>query len=79
MQGTHGPYFAAFISGLDTTFVPLDGDKKEVIIPAKLFGVVFVVITTDGSKVDDSVTVAGPTFLNFAFSSYGTLETLKFY
>jgi hypothetical protein len=56
----------------------LDGDKREVTIPKKLFGVVFVVITTDGAKVDDDVTVAGPTFLNFAFNSRGDVETLDF-
>lgn len=47
-----------------------------MVIPEKLYGVVFAVITTDGGKVDDHVTVAGPTFLNFAFNSQGDVETL---
>jgi hypothetical protein len=75
-DGTKGPYFVAFISGLDTVFVPLHGHQHEVVIPNKLYGVVLAVITTDGTEVDDSVTVAGPAFLNFDFNSQGMLETL---
>jgi len=72
---TTGPFFAAFISGLNTTFVPLDGDSNEVVIPSELFGVVFALITTNGTQVDDSTTVAGPTFLNFVYDSQGKIET----
>lgn len=75
-EKTEGQYFAAFISGLDTIFVPLDGNKDSVTIPKELYGVVFAVITTDGTKVDDSVTVAGPAFLNFDFDSRSKLERL---
>jgi hypothetical protein len=74
-DGTKGPFFAAFISGLDTIFVPLHGHNNEVVIPKELYGVVFAVITTDKTKVDDSVTVAGPAFLNFDFDSQGKLAT----
>jgi hypothetical protein len=74
-DGTNGPFFAAFISGLDTIFVPLHGHNNEVVIPKELYGVVFAVITTDKTKVDDSVTVAGPAFLNFDFDSQGKLAT----
>ena len=73
--GAKGPFFAAFISGLDTFFVPIHGPKNEVVIPSGLYGVVFAVITTDQTKVDDSVTVAGPAFLNFNFNSQGKLES----
>ena len=73
-NGVKGPFFVAFISGLDTFFVPLH-DKNEVVIPKDLFGVVFAVITTDDKKVDDSVTVAGPAFLNFDFNSEGKVDT----
>jgi hypothetical protein len=73
-DGVKGPFFVAFISGLDTFFVPLH-DKNEVVIPKDLFGVVFAIITTDDKKVDDSVTVAGPAFLNFDFNSEGKVDT----
>lgn len=79
-SATSGPYFAAFISGLDTVFVPLDGRpykdtkdgsyKWEVEVPKNLYGVVFALITSDGSKVTDADTLAGPVFMNYEFSSY---------
>ena len=74
-NGGKGPFFVAFVSGLDTFFVPLHGHNNEVVIPKNLYGVVFVIITNDGTKVDDSVTVAGPAFLNFDFNSQGELTT----
>jgi hypothetical protein len=74
-DGTKGPFFVAFISGLDTVFVPLYGNNHEVVIPKDLYGVVFAIITTDKTKVDDSVTVAGPAYLNFDFDSQGKLAT----
>jgi hypothetical protein len=60
---------AAFISGFDTLFVPLKSDngKFSVDVPSQLIGVVYVVITSDPQKLDDSTTIAGPALLNFAF------------
>ncbi|KAF7979466.1 hypothetical protein HWV62_42283 [Athelia sp. TMB] len=68
--------YVAFISGLDTVFVPL-GSSGEVEIPKDLYGVVFAVVTTNGTMVDDKVTVAGPAFLNFGFGSDGGPEAFK--
>jgi hypothetical protein len=61
--------FAAFITGLTPIFVPITEDNGcySVEIPSELIGLSFLVITTDGTKADDSVTVAGPAVLNFRF------------
>jgi hypothetical protein len=61
--------YAAFISGFDTSFVPLKSDngKFSVDVPSQLLGVVYVVITSDAQKLDDTTTVAGPALLNFPF------------
>lgn len=55
---------------MDTVFVKLDKNKM-VKVPKELYGVVFVIVTTSKTTVDDSVTVAGPAFLNFGFDSQG--------
>jgi hypothetical protein len=63
-------YFATFISGLNPIFVPIYPDSNgdfSVEIPPSLLGVSFLVITNDGTKSDDTVTLAGPTFLDFPF------------
>jgi hypothetical protein len=66
-------YYAAFISGLNTTFVPISeySGVYSVEIPSNLIGVSYLVITDDGTKSDDSATVAGPAFLNFRFDENG--------
>ncbi|KAA1479100.1 hypothetical protein DENSPDRAFT_846068 [Dentipellis sp. KUC8613] len=69
--------FAAFLSGNTPAFVPLTGSAPFTItIPPTLEGFVFLAITNSTEKTDDSVTVAGPTFLNFPFNSNNTLIQL---
>ncbi|KAJ7450892.1 ferritin-like domain-containing protein [Mycena latifolia] len=63
--------FVAFISGAGApVFVPIQ-NGNEVAIPKDLRGFVFCVVTSDGGKVDDSTTVAGPAILNVAYDSRG--------
>jgi hypothetical protein len=66
-------FYAAFINGLITTYVPITEDNGvySVEIPSNLIGVVYLVITVSGTASDDSVTVAGPAFLNFRFDENG--------
>ncbi|KAJ6625322.1 ferritin-like domain-containing protein [Mycena sp. CBHHK59/15] len=72
-QPAGSKFFAAFISGVSAPmFVPVT-DGNKVAVPDGLRGFVFCVLTNDGSKVDDSTTVAGPAILNFAFDSRGEL------
>ncbi|KAJ7502427.1 ferritin-like domain-containing protein, partial [Mycena galericulata] len=67
------PLFAAFVSGAGTPqFVPIQSGN-QVAIPGDLRGFVFVFVTSDGAKVDDSTTVAGPAILNVAFDSMGNV------
>ncbi|KAG5642793.1 hypothetical protein DXG03_002098 [Asterophora parasitica] len=68
-----GRLFVAFLSGTGTVFVELDEDR-QVRFPTGLIGVVFVIITSDGGKVSDETTVAGPAMVHFPFDSYGTLS-----
>lgn len=65
--------YVAFIAGLGATFAPLSS-QMTVTIPSTLQGVVFPVVTTNGTTVTDSVTIAGPAFLSFDFNSDGTDE-----
>jgi len=58
------PLYAAFFSGLNTEFAPLDSSNSAT-IPADLIGTVYVVISTNGTVVTDDSTVAGPAILNF--------------
>ncbi|KAJ7162159.1 ferritin-like domain-containing protein [Mycena filopes] len=46
---------------------------KTVAIPKDLRGFVFCFVTTDGSKLDDSTTVAGPAILIVEFDSRGNV------
>ncbi|KAJ6569790.1 ferritin-like domain-containing protein [Mycena vulgaris] len=63
--------FVAFISGAGTPiFVPIQ-NGNQVAIPSGLRGFVFCIVTSDGTKVDDSTTVAGPAILNIAYDSRG--------
>ncbi|KAJ7118656.1 ferritin-like domain-containing protein [Mycena crocata] len=65
--------FVAFISGAGAPkFVPIQ-NGNQVAIPGDLLGFVFCIVTSDGAKVDDSTTVAGPAILNIAYDSRGQL------
>ncbi|KAF8068058.1 ferritin-like domain-containing protein [Lyophyllum atratum] len=68
----HTQLYAAFLSGTGTVFVEIN-DKNEVLIPEGLLGLVFVLVTSDGGKVADESTVAGPTMLQFSFGSNGNV------
>jgi hypothetical protein len=70
---TSGQLYAAFVQGLETIYVPIDLNM-EAQIPSQLKGTVFVIVTNNNSKTDDSVTVAGPTIATFPFNSAGQLE-----
>ncbi|KAF7315950.1 hypothetical protein MIND_00111800 [Mycena indigotica] len=66
--------FAAFISGAGKpTFVPLEENNTRVKVPDNLFGRVFCVITSDGGRADDEVTVAGPSLVELQFNANGQL------
>jgi hypothetical protein len=68
-----GPLYVAFLSGLDTTFVPVK-DGGKVAIPAALRGVVYAVLTKKKDSVKDEDTVAGPAILDIEFDSEGRLR-----
>ncbi|KAF7305753.1 hypothetical protein HMN09_00728900 [Mycena chlorophos] len=64
--------FAAFINGAAApVFVPLEESNTKVKVPENLFGFVYVVITSDGGRWDDDVTVAGPILLERSFNAEG--------
>ncbi|KZP12971.1 hypothetical protein FIBSPDRAFT_869739 [Athelia psychrophila] len=65
-----GDKWVAFISGLTTVFVPLP-QSGHVTIPKELYGVVFAMVTNNGTVADDGTTLAGPAYLNFDFGSDG--------
>ncbi|KAJ7162271.1 ferritin-like domain-containing protein [Mycena filopes] len=72
-NGHLGALFVAFVSSIARPmFVPLHDNKA--VVPADLAGFVFCLITTDGGLTDDSTAVAGPTILNFPYSSSATFE-----
>ena len=60
-------YFALF-SGLNTTFASIS-DSKVVTLPEGLQGLVFAVVTSNGSAVSDASTIAGPVALSFPFGA----------
>ncbi|KAJ6594507.1 ferritin-like domain-containing protein [Mycena capillaripes] len=65
--------FVAFVSGAGApVFVPIHG-HNQVFIPGDLRGFVFCFVTSDGGKLDDSTTVAGPAILNVAYDSRGQI------
>ncbi|TFY74599.1 hypothetical protein EWM64_g9413 [Hericium alpestre] len=69
--------FATFLTGISPISVPLyDESPFTVTIPPTLEGFVFLVVTNSTQKTDDTVTVAGPLFLNFPFNSNNSLVTL---
>ena len=49
------------------------GADKTCVVPSDLIGTVFVLVTDDNTKTDDSVTIAGPAILSFPFNSAGAL------
>ncbi|KIJ60862.1 hypothetical protein HYDPIDRAFT_31909 [Hydnomerulius pinastri MD-312] len=63
-----GTQCIAFLSGLNSTIVPI-GSNNTITIPSNLQGVVFAIVTTSNSTVTDADTVAGPAFLSFDFGS----------
>lgn len=65
--------FAIFCNGGDCQSQPIsvEGDKKEVKIPANLFGTTYVYISWDETKTDDQYVVAGPAIALFPFDSSG--------
>jgi len=69
-DGPKMQFYAAFLSGSGSISVPI-GDDKKVTVPEGLMGTSYVIITDDPSKVDGSVTVAGPAIVMFAFNSAG--------
>lgn len=71
--------FATFLSGITPTSIALEGQTApfKVTIPPNLRGFVFLVITNSTSVTDDSATVAGPAFFNFAFDSNNTIIQLS--
>ncbi|KAI0260972.1 ferritin-like domain-containing protein [Gloeopeniophorella convolvens] len=67
--------YAAFLSGIPPTFVPLDASFSAE-IPTTLRGFAYLAITNSSERADDSVTVAGPAAFNFAFDSENNLVQL---
>lgn len=66
-SGNHGKQlFAAFVTGTETRFLPID-DNGEVTIPEGLIGTVYVLVTRDNSKVTDEAIVAGPAMARFPY------------
>ena len=63
--------YAAFLTGTGTVFAKIDMSSKKVKIPEGLEGSVYVIVTDDESKADDSTTVAGPALVMFGFDSEG--------
>ncbi|KAF4621453.1 hypothetical protein D9613_000056 [Agrocybe pediades] len=66
-----GPTFIAFLSGLDTTFVPIEGG--QVLVPNGLKGQVYAVATSSATEASDATILAGPAVLQFEFASDGKL------
>jgi hypothetical protein len=60
--------YAAFLIGLDALIVPLGSDNSAT-IPEDIRGTAYVLVTSNATGVDDSVTVAGPTMIQLAFDS----------
>lgn len=62
--------FLAFLSGLNTTIVPLD-ESGSAATPGDLLGTVFIgVVNDDNSTVSDSTMLSGFGMLNFDFDSH---------
>jgi hypothetical protein len=63
--------YVAFYTGLSVEYAKLENNK--VVIPTDLRGQVYAVVTTNGTAVDGTNTVAGPAILVFEFDSAGKL------
>ncbi|TFY66460.1 hypothetical protein EVG20_g4628 [Dentipellis fragilis] len=63
---TSTTYWAAFLQGLETTYIPLQGKAPySVTIPQSLKGFSFLIIANDTQKIsNDFVTMAGPVVLD---------------
>lgn len=66
-----GARFLAIFSGLTTVFAPIDANK-EVTIPNGLQGLVFGVVSSDGTAVTDANTIAGVAIINIPIPSYAS-------
>lgn len=63
--------YVAFLSGLNTTFAPIDSNKTAT-IPSDFQGLVFAVITTNNSVLSEDFIIAGPATLDFMLGSNAT-------
>lgn len=67
----NGTLYAAFFTGLTQEFAALDNGTAT--LPSNLTGVVYAVISTNGTFADDRSIVAGPAILNFDTNSTGVV------
>ncbi|KAJ7367745.1 ferritin-like domain-containing protein [Mycena albidolilacea] len=65
------PLYVAFYTGLSVEYAKLE--NNAVVVPKDLRGQVYAVVTTSGSAVDGTNTIAGPAILLFEFDSAGML------
>lgn len=63
--------FVAFLSGLNSTFAPLNSGQT-VAVPEGLQGTVYAVVTNNGSSAADANTVAGPAILQFPLDPFAS-------
>ncbi|KAF9559212.1 hypothetical protein CPC08DRAFT_736194 [Agrocybe pediades] len=66
-----GSTFIAFLSGLDTTFVPIE--DGHIVVPEWLRGQVYAVATSSATEASDATILAGPAVLQFDFGADGEL------
>lgn len=69
-------YYAAFVTGMDSTFVPFAVSDKSVKVPEGLRGVAFVLVTAENMRVDDATTIAGPAYLYLPYDAGGNSVSL---
>jgi len=70
------PLFAAFIQGVNTTYVPIDASTNSITFPDTLTGYAYILVSTQGEgELLDNNTLAGPTILTFPFDAAGALIT----
>ncbi|KAF5375648.1 hypothetical protein D9615_009393 [Tricholomella constricta] len=66
------PLFAAYLQGLNQTFVPITNGSATV--PNNLTGIVYAAVTNSSTVVSNDTTVAGPAWINLSYR-YNTTET----
>lgn len=66
-----GTRFLALFTGLSTLFAEIDGNNQAT-LPEGLQGVVYAVVSSNGTAVTDDSTIAGPAILSFPFLSSAT-------